>query len=446
MARRGNVVLSLLFMMLLAASGLALLAHTGLHFTIVAARQQRRLEGAALEQALVLSLHRYRERLAAADMNAFPAPERDFFNTDTFPDAALGGETISQRFSRYTLRSGGDFRVIRILDLVRACRQSGSRAYIGRAGVDLYAGDIPAGEFGLLVRQKSEESAEAFLAGRGVEYSGSQLPQVGEFAVGSDYERLLRAALKLQVPDWRRIREKFGLEPSDAPIPSGIYLASSEGEVAAVFVQGDLQKLEFGAGDGWQSIAFNQDGRRCELRYRPGLPSLSWSGSGGPAVAGSLFAEKIVIHGSVWDIEQAGAAAFLPEARIELLASGRLVVRSGLEGENMEPGMVKLPCLLLMTSERDLFSGDAVNADVVVEGAGAKTIQAQVIAAGTLVNNDGRTEITGSLFAGNIANSGRLRVGAAAGKFAFGDYVGLDDFKFLKNFRVHFIQEEGDEE
>jgi len=446
MARRGNIVLSLLLMMLLAASGLALLAHSGLHFKIVAARRERRLEGAALEQSLVLCLHRFRERLASADMNAFPAPERDFFNNDTFPDSAQGADAICQRFSCYTLRSNGGFRVVRILDLVRAMRSGGRRAYVGRAGVDLYAGDIPAGELGLLVRQKSEESAEAFLAGRGVEYPASQLPQVGDFAARSDGERLLCAALGLQVPDWRRIRERFGLEPSDAPIPSGIYLACGEGEVAAVFVQGDLQKLEFGAGDGWQSIAFTQDGRRCELRYRPGLPSLAWSGSGGPAVAGFTFGEKIIVHGSVWGIEQAGAAAFLHAARIELLANGRLVVRSGLLGENLELGKEKLPCLLLMTSDRDLFSGDTVNADVVFEGAGAKTIQAQVIAAGTLVNGDGRTEITGSLFAGGIENSGRLQVDAAAGEFAFDDYVRLSDFKFLKNFRVHFIQEDGDGE
>jgi hypothetical protein len=446
MGRRGNVVLSLLFMMLLALSGLALLAHTALHLKIVAARKERRLAGTALEQALVFCLHRYRERLAAADMNVFATPERDFFNNGTFPDSAQGDEASCQRFSHYTLRSGGDFRVVRILDLVRTSRANGRLAYVGRAGVDLYAGDIPAGEFGLLVRQKNEETADAFLAGRGVEYSGAQLPQVGEFAVRADSERLLCAALKLPRLDWRRIREKFNLEPSDAPIPAGIYLARDEGEVAAVFVQGDLQKLELGAGGGWQSVSFTQDSRHCELRYQPGLPSVAWSGSDGPAVAGSLFGEKIVIHGSVWDIEQAGTAALLTDARIELLASGRLVVRSGLEGENLELGKEKLPCLLLMTSDRDLFSGDAVNADVVVDVTGAKTIQAQVIAAGTLVNGDGRTEITGGLFAGGVENSGRLLVGAATGTFAFGDCVRLIDFKFLKNFRVHFIQEEGDGE
>jgi hypothetical protein len=446
MSRRGNVVLSLMFMMLVAAAGLGLLTRTGLHFRIVAARRERRLEGAFLEQALVLCLHRYRERLAAADMNAFPEPERDFFNNQAFPDPAQGTGACSQRFERRTLLPGPDFRVVRILDLIRACRGGGRLAYVGRAGVDLYAGDVPAGEFALAVRQPNEGSAAAFLAGRGVEYPGSLLPQVGDYDVSSDGEGLLREALKLPVPDWRRIRERFGLEPSDAPVPRGVYLAGGdEGEVAAVFVQGDLEKLEFGADGGWQAVAFIQDGRRSELRYQPGLPSLEWSGGDGPAAAGSTFAEKIVVHGSVRCIEQAGAAAFLPEARIELLASGCLVIRSGLAGENLETGGERIPCLLLMTSGRDLFDGEAVAADVVVEGGGDKVIQAQVIAAGTLVNGGGRTEITGGLFAGDVENPGRLRVAGAAGGFALPGHVRLRNFKFLKNFRVHFIQEEGDE-
>ena len=443
---RGNVVLALLLMLLLAASGLALLTQTGLHLKIVAARKEKRLAAAGLEQALLLSLHRYREGLAAADLQAYPDPETDFFNSGTFPDQ-VDGEFLSRHlFSRYALRSTGSFKATRILDLVRTSQRDGRLAYAGRAGVDLLAGDIPAGEIGLLVARQSEEAPGDFLAVHGVEFSGAILPLVGDLPLRFEAGRLLCETLGLpvQFPDWRRIRERFGLEPSDSPIPPGIYLAQAEGKVAAAFVEGDLEKLEFGAGDGWQSIVFTQGGRSRELRYQPGRGSLTWS-EGGEA-NGSLFAEKIIVHGSVWDIEQKGDMAFLAAARIELLACGRLVVRSGLKGENLAMGDERLPGLLLMTSDRDFFGAGAVNADVIIDTVGSQVVQAQVVAAGALVNNGGQVDLTGTLLAGDIENSGRLRVGGACGEFAFADRVQLPGFKFLKNFRVHFIQEDSDEE
>jgi hypothetical protein len=445
MSERGHIILALLFMLLLAATGLALLTNTGIHVQIIAARRNKWLEASRLEQALLLDLHRYREKLAATDMNAFQAPENEFFNKTVFPELDDDGQVSCHQFSFCTLRRGDDYRVIRIFDLMRTSQHGSRLRYAGRSGVELFMGSIPAGEFGMLVKQESMQTPDAFLAGRGVEYAGAQLPQVGKFTVNSETELLLSEALQLpcRFPDWRRIREKFNLEPSDLPVPPGVYLVQTGKEIVAIFVQGDLEKLEFMAGNGWQSIAFRQEGRRCELRYQPGLGSAVWSGL--ENVGGFLFAEKIIVHGNVWDIEQVGAAAFLSASRIELLACGRMVVSSGLESENLALGKEKLPGLLLMTSNHDFFSGAEGNADIVFTAVGTKTVQAQVVAAGTLVNGDGRVEITGSLFAGDIRNSGRLRVDAAAGEFSFSRYVRLPDFKFLKNFRVHFIEEEADE-
>jgi hypothetical protein len=443
---RGNIVLALLFALLLAASGLTLLTHTGYHLKIVAARRDKRLEAAALEQALLLGLHRFREKLAVSDMNAYAAPESDFFNNATFPDLEEEGMLSRHRFSSLPLAEADGFRRTRILDHVRTGRRGNGLAYAGRCAVDLIAGSVPVGEAGLLVARPGAGPAAAYLAERGVEYGGAQLPLVGDYALQVETGRLLCSALGLpvEVPDWRRIREKFHLEPSGAPIPPGVYLAGDEGEVTAVFVEGDLQKLELNAGDGWQSITFFRDGRREELRYQPGQASLFWSGGGD--FSGALFREKIIVHGSVWDIEQTGAAAFLAASRIELLASGRLVIRSGLEGESLATGKEKLPGLLLMSSDRDFFSGEAVEADVVVAVVGEALIQAQVIAAGKLANGEGSVEITGGLFARDIENGGRLRTAGAGNGFAFAAGVRLADFKLLKNFRVHFIEEASDEE
>jgi hypothetical protein len=447
MAERGHIVLALLFVLLLSVSGLALLTRTDLHLKITAARKGKRLEAAALEQELVLNLHRYREKLAAADMNAFEEPENQFFNRDTFPDLREDQFACRHQFSRFTLSARDDFRVVRILDLVQVSRSGGRLSYAGRAEVDLYEGSLPAGEPGLLVAGSGAQAAAAFLADRGVEYRGSLLPLVGNFTVTRETGLLLSEALELggSVPDWRRIREKFGLELSDAPIPPGVYPAHDGGELEAVFVQGDLEKLEFAARDGRQSIIFSRDGHDTVLSYSPGSGDAAWSGSDAPGVAGSLFAEKIIVHGSVWEIRQSGNAAFLPSARIELLASGRLVVRTGLASENLALGREKFPGLLLMTCDRDFFSGEEVGADVIIAAAGEQTIQAQVLAAGALVNEGGDVTLTGGLAAGDIENSGRLRIEAAAGDFSFAGHVRLQDFKFLKNFRLDFIEEGIDE-
>ena len=89
-------------------------------------------------------------------------------------------------------------------------------------------------------------------------------------------------------------------------------------------------------------------------------------------------------------------------------------MRSGLAGGNLGPGKEKIPSLLLMTADRDFFSSEAVAADVVIDVAGAATVQAQIIAAGKLVNGDGSVEISGGLLAADIENAGRLRIEGAA--------------------------------
>jgi len=392
-----------------------------------------------------VNLHQYREKLATVDINVFSAPEIDFFNKTVFPDQSNGDCLSQNHFSLQTLRSEENLCLIRILNRIEV-RKKGSRLLTtGRADVDLLKGNIPAGEFGLVVNKEIAENAAAYLAARGVEYPGAQLPLIGKLAVDSATGRLLAEALGLSgaIPDWRQIRDKFNLEPSAAPIPPGIYLVQDEGEVAAVFIEGDLDRLAFGAGGGWQTVSFRQEGRRSELSYQPGLESLVWSGP--EAVGGRTFAEKIIVHGNVWAIEQEGAAAFLDASRIQLLASGRLIVRSGLESENLALQSEKLPNLLLMTSGRDFFSGAEVNGDIVLEMTGEKLVQAQLLVAGALVNGEGSVRISGGVYAGDIQNSGRLQIDAGAGQFAFSNYLSLTNFKLLKNFRVHFIQE-GDNE
>ena len=204
-----------------------------------------------------------------------------------------------------------------------------------------------------------------------------------------------------------------------------------------------MQKLEFTTASDRQSIVFRQDNRLFELSYQPGFESVLWSGP--EAVSGYRFAEKIFVHGNIWAIEQSGNAAFVADSRIQVLASGKMVISSGLEGENLGLQKTKFANLLLMTSDRDFFNGDMVNADIVLEAGNGSTVEAHLLAAGKLIHGDGLLKLSGSLIAGDIENSGRLQIRALAGQFDFPAHLSLKNFQCLQNFRVHFITEGTDE-
>lgn len=445
---RGNVALALLFAALLAAAGMALLTRGGEHLRVAAARCQRRLEASALEQALLLGLHRYREALAAAEPMAWAEPGTAFFSAEAFPAWSEDGIAGRHEFRFRPWREEDGFRLMRVEDLVRTRRPGGRLELAGRAGVELLAGDIPANEVGLLVSDPQAADAASYLAGRGVTHAGSLLPLAGGLSVQADPGRLLCAALGLPVemPDWARIREAFALPASSEPVPPGVYLARSEGEVRAVYAEGDLERLAFAAAGGRQRIAFECGGRRLEMSYVPGEAGLSWSGGEGPDVAGCRFAGRIVVHGGVGSVEQEGAAAFLAGSRIELLASGRLVVTTGLESENLALGAPRLPKLLLLACGEDFFGGGKVDGDVAFAHDGETTVEAQVIAGGSLINGEGSVNISGGVIAGNIANRGQVRVEGAAGDFALGRALRLPGLRMLRDFCVDFIEERSDGE
>jgi hypothetical protein len=445
MTNRGNIVIAVLFVLLLSLSGLALLTHSLLHSKIIGARRSKWQVSGGLEQMLLLQLHRYWQRLAGSDMNQFSAPENDFFNTVNFPDTDEGGFQVKNHFSQQPLTPGNGFLKVRIFNRLAASRDKSRLTYCGQVSVDLLKGDIPLSEFALLVNKEIATTQASYLAGKGVEWSGPLIPLPGKPVVEGDCRHLLAETLQLegQFPDWRQIREKFNLEPSDAPIPPGVYLALAAGLVEVVFVEGNLQMLEFKAASDRQSIVFWQDNRSFELSYQPGQESLLWSGK--EAVSGYGFAEKIIVHGNIWAIEQSGSAAFVADSRIQVLASGKMVVSSGLEGENLDLQKTKFANLLLMTSGKDFFSGDEINADIIMATGDDSTVEAHLLAAGKLIHGDGLLKLSGSLIAGDIENSGRLQIRALAGQFDFPAHLSLKNFQCLQNFRVHFITEGTDE-
>jgi len=362
-----------------------------------------------------------------------------------WPDAKVEGFLVKNNFSRQPLLPGNGFLKIRIFNRLHAGREHSRLAWEGQAAVDLLRGDIPLSEIPLLVTHTRAEDQAAYLADAGVEWPGTIMPLPGKPVVDGDCRSLLAATLQLdgEFPDWRQIREKFGLEPGDAPVPPGIYLASTAGLVTAVFVEGSLQRLQFKVAGGRQSIVFQQDTLSFELSYLPGRDSVLWSGK--ETVSGYGFAEKIIVHGNIWAIEQSGDAAFAAGSKLQVLASGQMMVRSGLVGESLGLQKAKFANLLLMTTGYDFFSGDEINADITLATTTGAVVEAHLLAAGKVIHGDGLVKLSGSLIAGEIRNSGRLQIDALAGPSDFPASLKLINFQCLQNFRVHFIAGGNDE-
>jgi hypothetical protein len=442
----GSIVIAVLFMILMSVSGLALLTHSLLHNAIIAARSKKWQRGIELEQAVVQYLHAYRQRLDEGDMNLFAAPQDDYFNCSNFPETGYEDTRVRSLFSRRTLIESGVFSRIQVSNLMTACRPASRLQHHALASVDLLQGDIPLSELFLLLNKEIDGRQSSYLAGKGVEWAGRPMIDLpGKPPISGDGRIALAAALGLpgSCPDWRQIREKLGLEPSAAAVPPGVYLALGPELVEAVFVEGDLQLLQFGAADGLQSITFVASGCNLELSYRPGQRSLCWSGP--EAVDGFGFSEKIVVHGGIVAVMQSGEAAFAASASIQVLASGRITVGSGLVGEKLGLQKTKFARLLLMTEGRDFFSGAALDAAIDLAADDGSIIEAHLVSAGTVVHGDGRLSLSGCLVADDIENSGRLRLSAAAGRFDLPAQRVLKNFKCLQNFRVLLIAEGSDE-
>jgi hypothetical protein len=379
-------------------------------------------------------------------MNLFAAPQDDFFNILNFPETDCDGSRVSCRFSRRPLSADNGFTKIRVSNLMTAGRPGSRLTHHALAAVDLLQGDIPLNELFLLLNREIEGGQSSYLAGKGVEWAGRPMVDLpGKPALCGDGRNPLAAALGLTgpCPDWRQIREKFAMEPSAAPIPPGVYLALGPERVDAVFVEGDLQLLQFGAVDGLQSITFVRPGCSLELSYRPGQRSLCWSGP--ETVGGFEFTEKIVVHGRIEAVMQSGEAAFAASASIQVMASGKITVASGLVGESLGLHKTKFAHLLLMTEGSDFFNGAAQDASIDLAAADGSTIEAHLVAAGKVIHGDGSLTLSGSLAAEDIENSGRLRLSATAGRFDFPSRRVLKRFKCLQNFFVPFIAEGDDE-
>ena len=112
---------------------MGLLTHSLVHGRIGSARQKNGTHREKLFRHLFLHTHRYLERLAATDINRYPAPETDFFNHANFPDGEAEGIRIRGRFHVDPLETGEFFQRLRVTYDVQASLPRPPTVYSSRS-------------------------------------------------------------------------------------------------------------------------------------------------------------------------------------------------------------------------------------------------------------------------------------------------------------------------
>lgn len=445
MKTRGNITVALLFVLLTSVAGMGLLTHSLIHGRIGSARQKSQAHRERLSRHLFLHTHRYLERLATTDVNLYPAPESDFFNQPNFPDTEAEGIRIRGRFRIDPMETGESFQRLRITYDVRALLRKPPYACSSQISADLLKGRIPLGEIPLLINGPAPENTEQFLEKTGIRTRHRERPIVAKTEVSFNLKAYLLDTLEIKgtTLGWPEIREKLHMEVSHEPIAEGIYLAAEGETVEAVFIQGDVDSLRFSVMGDRQMISIRLGDALYTLSYIPGQSSLaSWESPGGD---GRCFQEKIMVNGNIWDLEQEGSVAFADGSRIEILAAGRIVVRSSLESEPLELKDLSFSHIALISTAQNLVSRGEVEAGIVLDTREEIRIQGSLISEGKMIHGGGTARIDGGLYAEAVENSGIIEIRCRPGRFDSSRYLTTGDFRYLKNILVRSFMEEEDE-
>ena len=445
---KGNILISVTFVILISFVGITLLTFTIAHTRIVKARTKKITETDNMYQDLIYYLHYFREKVFNERIRDFEQPEIDYFNDTYFPDEVINGEhtiTPSFEYIDYPKHDYKKTRVDGVFDVSSTCDRNNYRLNC-EVAVDILSGRIPLTLFPLFINKKIEKPAETFLKENNIINRSGKNLVADDIETEVDFSRFLLDALKISgtVLSWREIREKVGLESSDDPIKEGIYFLVEEGCIASVFIQGDIERLIFSVNsqDRIQKIRLIKETETYEIQYKPAESYfISWDLS---IDQETLFEEKIIVNGSVWSIEQEGSAAFVESSDIVLFVSGKAVIRSNLESEINEDDFhlkeITLSNLKLTCGKEKLFEQDnSVDSEILVDTEGKTNLQASMITSGKFTNKRAEVKLSGSLYCKDLENNGSMEIFHA--RSTAENYCCTVDFKYIDQFIITVIEE-----
>lgn len=453
MKDKGNILVSVVFVTFLAFVGISLLTFTVMHTKIVRARTMKLAKTDRIYQDLIYYFHHFREKVFNESVRDFSQPEQEYFNTTYFPDIITGSKhQIIHSFDYFEIPKAY-YTKTRIIVTIEASSTTNSYCLNSEVFIDILSGKIPLTIFPFFMNRGTENpgpvDAETFLRENNVINKSDKNVVIDDIEAELGIHEFLIDALKITGTNmsWREIREKFGLPPSDEPIPIGIYFLVEDGAIESIFIQGDIERMIFSARDQLQEIRLIKNTVPYELYYKPKESYFEcWDYS----VTGDiLYKEKIIVNGSVWSIEQEGDGAFGELSDITLLVTGKAVIRSNLETTKpyFSLRQSKLSNLKLVCGKEHLehlFDGGGTESGVVVDNID-KTIptnlQVSVIVDGKFTNNDPELKLSGSLYCKDLENTGTIEINHIDAAVPEQKYFSTMDFKYINQFLIHFIEE-----
>lgn len=449
--KKGNILISLVFVTFIAFVGLSLLTFTIMHNRIVRARTIKLTETDRIYQDLIYYLHHFREKVFNVKIGDFAQPEQEYFNSSNFPDTTTGSNNqITPSFEYFEIPGEG-YKKTRVIAAVTASSPTNDYCWDSEIFIDILSGEIPLTIFPFFMNIGSENPApddiETFLREKNIVNKSQKKVVVDNIEVEMNSHEFLMHALKVTGTSmtWREIREKFELPPSDEPIPAGIYFLVADDVLESIFVQGDIERMIFSVEDEIQKIRIIKSAVSYELFYNPGENYFDcWDYS----VAGDiLFKEKIIVNGSAWSIEQEGNGAFVQDSNITLLVTGKAVIRTDLETaeSNFNLQQTRVSNLKLACSKKHLehlVDQDSPGPEVVVSKTNnteETKLQMSVMVDGKFTNDNSGLRLSGSLYCKNLENNGTIEIDHMKAGISEENYFKTVDFKYIDGFIISFI-------
>jgi len=449
---KGNIILSVMFVVLMSLMGISLLTVSVMHTRIVKARTIKDSTLRDMTQDFLYYLHYFRASIFNTAMDKINEPETEFFNAGHFPAREVNDTLFPTPSFTFVDYSYPLYKKTRITANIQGTRKWQGIAFPMQARVvmEMLNGNIPLAMMAFFLNQSITTPVDIFLKENHIRNISDKNVVVQESGTQFALGEFLLDALKISgtVLSWREIRQRCGLPLSDEPILPGIHfvLEMDTAEVAAIFIQGDVERLIFSVTDEMQTIHIIKGTIDHTLSYNAESPSLNcWDTS---IPQDWLFREKIIVNGNVWSIEQGSdGAAFRENTNLILLVSGTAVIRSSLEGENSGLSLkkIKLSNLSLTCGKEDVFNGGQEQAEVVVDTEEKTKLDISVQVEGKLTNKNKQAKVTlqGSLYCKELENNGEIildygKSPAANGTESFFYIIG---YKYIDTFFIPCIEE-----
>ncbi len=451
---KGNIVIALLLVMFLTFLGLSLLGFSIFHTWVRNARTQRITETDRMYQELIYYLHSLRVKVFNQDFCTFMDPVVDYFNKDYFPDikveAGSGGNIVIKNSFNNLVFPKEFYTKTRIIDRINVSSGKNNYSINAEVFIDMASGQIPLTFFPFFLDQPGEISGNDNTSSQqyNVENLDSDSPVMvlNGMEVEFNVSEFLLNCLEVQgtAMTWAAMREKFGFEISNDPIPEGIHLLVGDNQVKCIFIQGDVERLVFSTVDNIQKILVSKQGLPHEYHYKPrenyfinrdNLTLEPW-----------LFKERIVVNGNIWSLEQEGDAAFNETAHLTLFASGTVVIRSDLitTTKNLSLQKIMSTSLTLVCASGTLFDREDLKPGIRIEPPDSKnetSIEVSIITNGKLTNKSPKLEISGGIYCKDLENQGIIEFRHRDSGSDWGSFFRTKDFKYIYHFHINSIEE-----